>query len=409
MSFELTDYQLDAVHRMHNGCLLKGGTGSGKSLTSIAYYYLQNGGDESFLLGKKYKKMRKPKDLYIITTAQKRDKKEWEKELSIFLITNDEKTKIYKHKVVIDSWQNIKKYVKVQNAFFILDEDHITGSGTWVQSFLKIAKVNEWIVLSATPGDKWEDYIPIFIANGFYKSRTQFIQNHIIYKWPIKYHIVDRYLNTGRLIRLRKLVLVEMKYQRKTNAHYEYIYVSYDREQSKLVTKERKNPFNNFKPIKSVSEYCYVLRKITNSDISRQIKLMEVFEKHPTCLIFYNFDYELDILLNLFKQVKGVGIAQWNGHKHEPIPNTDSWVYLINYNAGSEGFNCIETNTIIFYSLNYSYKTMTQAAGRIDRMNTPFSDLYYYYLKSNSMIDRGIIKALSEKKDFNEGRFAYSA
>lgn len=406
MSFKLTDYQLDSVYQMHNGCILNGGVGSGKSLTSIGYYYLQNGGSEDFLKGGKYKKMHNPKDLYIITTAQKRDELEWEKELNVYLISRDESCKIYKHKVVVDSWQNIKKYVNVSGAFFIFDEDHVTGSGVWVNSFLKIAKENEWIVLSATPGDKWEEYIPIFIANGFYKNRTQFIQNHIIYKYPIKFRKVDRYLNVGRLIRLRRRVLVQMNYTSRLIPHREDVYVSYDRELFRYVIKERKNPFNDNRPIKSVSEYCNVLRKITNSDISRQIKLLEIFEEHPKCLIFYNFDYELDILINLFSKIDGVEIAQWNSHKHQPVPDSDSWVYLINYNAGSEGFNCTKTDTIIFYSLNYSYKTMIQAAGRIDRMNSPFMHLYYFYMKSTSAIDRGISHALAQKKDFNEGRFA---
>lgn len=405
MSFKLTDYQLDAVHDMHNGCILNGGVGSGKSLTSIGYYYLRNGGSEMFLTGGKYKRMQNPKDLYIITTAQKRDKYEWEKELNVYLISRDEQCKIYKHSVVVDSWQNIKKYVGVQDAFFIFDEDHVTGNGVWVDAFLKISAHNEWIVLSATPGDKWEDYIPVFIANGFYRNRTQFVQNHIVYKYPIKFHKVDRYLNVGRLIRLRKRVLVEMDYTSHAIAHREDVLVSYDKELSRYVTKERKNPYNSYKPIKSVSEYCSVLRKITNSDISRQTKLLEIFEKHPKCLIFYNFDYELEILINLFSKI-GVKVAQWNSHKHEPIPEGDSWVYLINYNAGSEGFNCISTDTIIFYSLNYSYKTMIQSAGRIDRMNSPFIDLYYFYLKSRSTIDRGISLALMQKKDFNEGHFA---
>lgn len=134
---------------------------------------------------------------------------------------------------------------------------------------------------------------------------------------------------------------------------------------------------------------------------------MEIVEKHPRVIIFYNFDYELDILKGLFHgfESENFAVAEWNGHAHQPIPDTDSWVYFVQYTAGCEGWNCIRTDTIVFYSQNYSYKVMEQASGRIDRLNTPFTDLYYYHLKSGSGIDLAISKALKEKKNFNEGRF----
>ena len=156
---------MEAIHKMHNGCILNGGVGSGKSLTSLGYYYLQNGGSEEFILGGEYKRMTNPSDLYIISTAMKRDKLEWDKELSYFLLSKNPEVTFYKNKVVIDSWNNIGKYKYVRNAFFIFDEDHVTGYGAWVKAFLKIAKKNYWILVTATAGDKWEDYIPVFIAN----------------------------------------------------------------------------------------------------------------------------------------------------------------------------------------------------------------------------------------------------
>mgnify|MGYP001483029357 FL=1 len=405
MSVKLFDYQIEAVKKMKNGCILCGGVGSGKSLTALSYYYLQNGGDPNSLIGGDYIPMDDPpKDLYIITTARKRDTLEWEGELSPFLLSTHPETNLYhNHKVVVDSWNNIGKYVNVTGAFFIFDEQRVIGSGVWVKSFLKITKNNDWILLSATPGDTWQDYIPVFIANGFYKNRTEFTREHIVYSHFTKFPKIDRYVRTGKLLKLRRSILIDMDFKRETIPHHEDVYVSYDIETYKDVSRTRWNPYKN-EPIQNAGELCYIWRKIVNSDQSRQVAVLEIFENHPKVIIFYNFDYELEILKNLGFG-SGVKIAEWNGHKHEPIPNSKSWVYLVQYAAGCEGWNCITTDTIIFYSQNYSYKVMVQAAGRIDRLNTPYTDLYYYHLKSRSGIDLAISKALKEKKNFNESKF----
>lgn len=401
----LRDYQLDAVDRMKNGCILCGGVGSGKSRTALAYYYVQNGGEPISLMGfDEYIPMGDPpKDLYIITTARKRDMLEWEGELTPFLLSSNQKANLYHNKVVVDSWNNIGKYAEVKGAFFIFDEQRVIGSGVWVKAFLKIAKMNEWILLSATPGDTWLDYIPVFVANGFYKNRTEFMREHVIFSRFSKFPKVDRYVNTGRLIRLRNSILVDMDFKRNTLSHHEDIYVKYDITKYKDAGKNRWDPYKN-EPIVNASNLCYVWRKIVNTDESRQTALLELFEKHPKMIIFYNFDYELDILKGLYYG-EHVEIAEWNGHKHQPIPESESWVYLVQYNAGAEGWNCIKTDTIVFYSQNYSYKTMQQAAGRIDRLNTPYPDLYYYHLKSRSGIDLAISRALKNKKKFNEAKY----
>lgn len=399
---QIYDYQLDAVNRMKNGCILCGGVGSGKSRTALAYYYKEQGG----ILGtKNYKPMPgKPKDLYIITTARKRDTLEWEGEMAPFLLsTNPECNTLYNNKIVVDSWNNIGKYKDVVGAFFIFDEQRVIGYGAWTKAFLKIARGNNWILLSATPGDTWSDYMPVFIANGFYKNKTEFVAEHIVYNSNVKYKKVDRYLNTGRLIRLRNRILVDMDFDRKTVSHNEDVYCRYDTTLYKETIKNRWDPFDG-KPIEQASSLCYILRRIVNSDESRQMAVLELFERHPRMIIFYNFDYELDILKGLYYGDE-VEIGEWNGHKHQPIPNGKKWVYLVQYNAGAEGWNCVKTDTIVFYSQNYSYKMLEQARGRIDRLNTPFTDLYYYHLKTRSGIDLAISKALAEKRNFNERKF----
>jgi hypothetical protein len=401
---QLFDYQTDAIGRMKNGCILCGGVGSGKSLTAVSYYYLENGGDPASVTGGDYIPMDDPpRDLYIITTARKRDTFEWEKELAPFLLSTNPETNLYRNKVIVDSWNNIHKYTEAENAFFIFDEQRVVGSGVWVRSFLKIAKRNRWILLSATPGDTWSDYIPVFIANGFYKNRTEFKREHIVYSQFSKFPKIERYLGERHLRKLRDSLLVDMDFKRQTKAHHEDVYVRYDAALYRDVMRSRWDPWKQ-EPIENAGGLCYCLRKAVNTDVSRQTMALEIAEKHPRMILFYSFDYELEILKGL-AWPEGTAVAEWNGHRHEPIPKANRWVYLVNYGAGSEGWNCTLTDTMLFYSQNYSYKVMAQASGRIDRLNTPYHDLYYYHLKSRSGIDLAISRALEDKKTFNESRF----
>lgn len=383
---ELFEHQKEALNKLHSGSILCGGVGSGKSITSIAWYW-----DKIF--------QEKQCDLYIITTARKRDTMEWHHECSKFGLSDERAKSVGGVKVTIDSWNNIGKYVDVKDCFFIFDEQRVVGYGAWVKSFLKITKSNQWLLLSATPGDTWMDYIPVFIANGFYKNKTEFCRRHVIYNRFARYPQVSRFVEEKHLNRLRASILVTMDFVRQTVAHHERLVISFDREKYDNVMRTRWNPFKN-EPIAEVSELCQTLRKVVGTDPGRLEKILEVLTKHPKAIIFYNYDYELELLRTL-----DIPKAEWNGHKHEPIPEGDRWIYLVQYTAGAEGWNCITTDTIIFYSQSYSYKQMVQAAGRIDRLNTPYTDLWYYHLVSMSKIDMAISRALRNKKNFNESAF----
>ena len=404
MAINLYEHQKDAVEKLKNGNILVGGVGSGKSITALAYYFIKECEGKIKTNGESgYSPMKKPKDLYIITTARKRDTLEWEKECAPFLLSTKKEDSISSVGLFIDSWNNISKYAHVKNAFFIFDEQRVIGNGTWVKSFLKITQSNNWILLSATPGDTWMDYIPVFIANKWYKNRTEFIRRHVVYSNFTKYPKIERFIEVGKLVHLRDAVIINMHYQKRTVAHDKSIQVGFDREVFNTVMVKRWNVYEQ-RPIKDVSELCYLMRKVVNSDPRRADIITQLFEKHPRVIVFYNFNYERDLLLQLGEKLK-ISTAQWNGHKHELIPDTDNWLYIVQYAAGAEGWNCIETDTIIFYSQNYSYKATIQAAGRIDRLNTPFTNLYYYYLRSTSIIDLAIQKAFNNKRDFNEHRF----
>ena len=400
MAINLFPWQENAIKQMHTGCVLWGGVGTGKTITSLAYYHTSHGGQL-----KPFKKMTEVKDLYIITTARKRDECDWQKEMCPFLLSVDSNANWYGNKVVVDSWNNIKKYGSVKNAFFIFDEQRLVGNGAWVKTFYRIAKENEWILLTATPGDVWLDYAPIFIANGYYRNITHFREEHVIYNYRPGFPVVDRYINTTKLNRLRDHVLVEMKVNRKTVQHHIDEFVSYDFHKYKDLMRNRWN-YSKDKPIENASELCYELRKVVNSDRFRIERLMEIAEEKKKVIVFYNFDYELDLIKEAFEGTD-FAVSEWNGHKHQEIcSKNEKWIYLVQYNSGAEAWNCILTDTIVFYSQNYSYKIMVQASGRIDRMNTAFVDLYYYHLKSKSGLDLAIARALASKKKFNESKFA---
>jgi hypothetical protein len=404
MVIKLFDYQKKTVKLLKSGSILCGGVGSGKSLTALAYYFVKEcWGYIDEKDNKIDSPMMNPKDLYIITTARKRDTLEWDKECNKFLLSKNRDASHSGIQVEIDSWNNIDKYKEIKNAFFIFDEQRVVGSGSWVKAFLKITKNNNWLLLTATPGDTWMDYVPVFIANGFYKNRTEFLRNHVIFDNFVKYPKIKRYIDTWKLVEHRKKILVFMDYQKKTVQKHNYIKVEFDKEAYNKVSESRWNIFED-QPIVNISELCFVWRRITNSHTSRIIEIKKIIDKHNKIIIFYSFNYELDILKNFLRDQE-IAFAEWNGHKHEPLPVSDinkKWAYLVQYTAGAEGWNCIETNTMVFYSQHYSYKIMHQAAGRIDRLNTPYKDLYYYHLYSESKIDLAINAALKNKKIFNE-------
>lgn len=398
----LRDDQKEAIMKLKNGNILCGGVGSGKTRTALGYFYRVCKGkipisDNSFA------PFKEPMDLYVVTTARKRDTRDWFDESMPFLLFDDPLLNPCGVKMTVDSWNNIDKYKDVENAFFIFDEDRVVGSGEWSKAFIKIAKHNKWILLSATPGDDWSDYISVFIANGFYRNKTEFMSRHAVYARFSKFPKIERYVDTDVLEQYRDQILVNINFERKTVRHVIKLQAEYDKQLYKTLFKDRWNFLEN-EPIKNISELCSLARKIINMDPSRIILTMDVCKHHEKVIIFYNYDYELEILRSINYE-EGTVIGEWNGHKHDPVPNGDRWVYLVQYTAGAEGWNCISTDTILFYSQNYSYKIVEQSMGRIDRANTPFTDLYYFVIASKASIDLAISKAIAKKKKFNERAF----
>ena len=516
---DLYPHQKKAVHELGNGKILWGGVGTGKSRVAAAYYMA----NES------------PRDVYVITTAKKRDSLDWEGEFAPYGIGKSKDATVGGI-LTVDSWNNLGRYNDVRGAFFVFDEQRLVGSGAWTKAFIKIARHNRWILLSATPGDTWLDYIPVFVANGFYANRTEFKREHVVYNTYSKFPKVERYTNVGRLVRQRSQILVEMPYVRHTTRKSIVVPVDYDKERLHQALVKRWHVFEQ-RPIRDVAELFMVSRKIVNSDPSRLEAIRWLMTQHPRMIVFYNFDYELEMLRTLAnpspdpghtnpRQFSGstdsgtsttsettptqlpigfpdpltshqndllllaksskpgsersmttsgsgskssssetpthirtssatksetsttpqktsllsvdadslgprsqnprskstspslrdekpssqfpsdiVHVAEWNGHKHEEVPKTDRWVYLVQYVAGSEGWNCTETDTVVFYSQTYSYKNWHQAHGRIDRITTTYRTLIYLSLMSDSVIDKAIAKSLKAKKSFNERDF----
>lgn len=396
---EVYPYQRKAIDSLRNGSVLVGGVGSGKSLTALVYFLEKECG----LYEWNSNGLKKRIPLYIISTARKRDTDEWLAECMRFCLHTDMERNLFKIPLIIDSWNNIAKYADVKDAFFIFDEQKAIGSGVWAKTFIKIAKKNRWIMLSATPGDTWLDYIPLFVANGFYKNRTEFLREHVVFSRYTSYPKVERYLSVQKLAKLKENITVRMIGRIAKDICHEDIITEYDKKNYDFVQKNRWNIYTE-EPIQNASEYARVLRKIVNADPSRLEACKKLLQKYDRALIFYNFDYELDILRRL-ESLLNIPVAEWNGHKHEEIPESSRWAYLVQYTAGAEGWECIKTNVTIFYSQNYSYKVMVQAAGRINRLNSPYDKMLYFHLRSLASIDNTILKAIQNKRVFNEKDF----
>lgn len=375
----LDDSQKKAVDLLRSGSILVGGVGSGKSRTGL-YFWLSHYGNRG---------------LYIITTPHKRDTNDWSKEAYHLGVASSRFT--------VDSWNNIEKYIGVRDAFFIFDEQRLVGKGTWAKTFLKIAKANTWIVLTATPGDIWMDYATIFIANGFYKNRTDFCREHVIYSRIARFPKIERYIEEDKLRACRDLITVHLESHKETVRHSQIWWADYDKETYRELVRTRWNKEKG-EPFADGNALCYGLRKAAVQSRDRMDMVRHIVAKHGHVIIFYNFDYELEMLRD---ELCEYILAEWNGHKHEPLPSDDEawWAYLVQYNAGAEAWECTTANTILFFSPSYSYKIMEQAAGRIDRRNTPFKELYYYCLATEGTIETKILSCLKKKRNFNEKTF----
>lgn len=407
MAVELWAHQLKALEKMRNGCILNGDVGSGKSITAAAYFYTKVCGGDLRINGfGGLEDMPRPRDVVVITTARKRKSLDWEHEFAAFGISTNRDTSVYGIQLTVDSFNNIEKYAEVKDAFFIFDEQRLVGAGAWVKAFIKIAKANEWIMLSATPGDNWMDYCPIFIANGFFKNRTEFVRNHVVFKRFVKFPAIERYVDEGILDQYRRCILVEMPMQRHTTRHIQNIMVENDKFLAEKVWKGRWNIYED-RPIRDIAELFRVMRQLVNTDPSRIEQVRIALRKHPKLIIYYNFNYELAMLREMAQEFEWglYQVAEWNGQVHQDVPTGDKWMYFVQYTAGAEAWNCITTDAMLLYSLNYSYKINQQVYGRIDRGNTPFKDLFYYRLRSNSVIDNAIMRSLATKKSFNEKEF----
>lgn len=401
---DLYPHQIKAVGELKNGSILKGGVGTGKTRTAIAYYFTKVCGADLRINGfGDFNGMATPRDIFVITTAKKRDDLDWEAECAPFGISTKFDCSLGGVELKVDSWNSIEKYQDVENAFFIFDEQRLVGYGAWVKAFLKIAKNNQWIMLSATPGDNWMDYMPVFLANGFYKNKTDFTSRHVVYARHLKFPKVERYIDTGHLNALRRRITVDMPYEKHTKRHIKNVPVEYDKALFDRVFKDRWHIYED-RPIRDIGELFIVMRKLVNSDPSRLSAVAKLWDRHPRLIVFYNFDYELEALRTLGETLD-VEVAEWNGHKHEPVPEGESWIYLVQYTAGAEGWNCIKTDATVFFSLNYSYKINEQAKGRIERLNTKYINLHYYIIRSGAMIDNAIVKSLATKQNFNEKEF----
>lgn len=405
----LRQFQHECVQALRSGKVLAAGVGAGKSIMALYWYVTKcctvrtshNANGELFQI------MPGSPDLVIITTAKKRDNHEWDDELYRYALHQGENSKkMGRVHVTIDSWNNITKYVDT-SAVFIFDEQRAIGSGAWSKAFVRIARRNPWVMLSATPADTWSDWCPIFVADGFYRNRTEFFRRHAVYSRYTKYPRIDRWIDEDYLNRCRDRVLVTCEVPRETERVVHQLTCAYDKETVRKAMKTRWNPETE-EPFLNATELCFYLRRVIDTDPTRLSYAAHVVRDHRKVIIFYTLRAELEQILKL-EEVTGVPVYQYNGGRHDDLPQGNSWVYAVQFQAGSEGWNCTSCNTVLYWSLPYSYKQAEQAAGRIDRLDTSYKTLNYYIMRSFAPLDLGIIRALRNKENFNASGFLRSS
>lgn len=381
--------QTQAIQDLRSGFILRGGVGSGKSRTSLAY-----------ILTSEYN----GRDIYIITTAKKRDTHEWDQEAAILGWQVDGPC-WDNMTLTIDSWNNTKKYKDVKNAFFIFDEQKTSGGGAWAKTFLKIAKSNGWLLLSATPGDRWMDFWPIFVANGFYKNKTEFLDQHVMFRPFTTFPQISGYKHVKKLEFLLRSISVGIDVEKHVTWHEEDVYCDYNRALYQQIVKTRCDP-KTLEPYDSMTGMVWGLRRLVNGSQGRLEALERVCRDHERVIVFYTTNFELEMLGHWLNK-NDILWHQYNGQVHEPIPNTRRrWVYLVNYMSGAEGWECASADTVVLFSTNYSWRTLEQCKGRIDRRNTPWDILYAYHFVSIAPIDKAIRTANHNKEMFNEQAWA---
>ena len=107
---------------------------------------------------------------------------------------------------------------------------------------------------------------------------SQLIRSHVIFNRFVKYPKVEAYIDTWKLTENRQKILVHMHYEKKTKHVIKLMYASYDESLYKFVSEKRWNVYTD-KPIKNISELCYVWRKIVNDDKSREDIIGRIIEE----------------------------------------------------------------------------------------------------------------------------------
>lgn len=374
------------------------GTGTGKTIIALHHYI----------------KYSYPLDLIIIAPAVKVKEGGWDREIKF--VFNELGLEMPKYEVV--SYSKLKKYV-AKKGHYIFDECHYIKNSTSLRGKISKELVKKYAtcfsLLSATPASKWEEWCNYFILWGICKNKTEFYKRYVVMGrqryGSIEFNTVVGYQNTE---------LLKEHIKRRTSKKYtvndmvempdlieQYIEFKCSSEYKKIKNDRIMESNGSIIKLDTISKLYSTLRQQAN--ITDKLEYLEYIinsNEEDNVLIFYNFNYEKDMIINYLKSKKIKVDYIINGvTKNYPIKENfeliNNTVTLVQIQAGGTGIELTYINKVVYFSPTYSYQDYIQSIGRAYRNGQENKVLVYKFKVLNS-IETDIWECLERKEDFNE-------
>jgi SNF2 family DNA or RNA helicase len=144
--------------------------------------------------------------------------------------------------------------------------------------------------------------------------------------------------------------------------------------------------------------------KISHEKMDVLRDFMEDYPKGKKLVIFARFLSEIDAIKEMLEKM-GITVATLMGATTDRglvVDNfqngTDPQVLVAQIATGGIGITLTAADTVVFYSVGYSYEDYQQARARVHRIGQK-NNVTYVNIVARRTVDEGIIEALQEKKN----------